>query len=84
MSLTGDFGELFMKDGSPTGAAVTVGVLVLAPVIGRVLRPLAKEVIKGGYVAGHKLREVAVHTGEHWSDLVAEAREELATEQTRP
>ena len=84
MSLAGDFSELFVKDGSLTGVAVTVGILVLAPVVGRALRPVAKEVIKGGYLAGHKIREVAAHTGEHWSDLVAEAREELAAEQSGP
>ena len=83
MSLAGDFGDLFMKEGGLTGTAVTIAALVLAPVIGRALRPVVKEMIKGGYAATYKIREVAAHTGEHWTDLVAEARQELAAEEAR-
>lgn len=75
-----DIGELIFEEGGLTGAAIVVGGLVLAPVVGRALRPVAKELIKGSYIVARKAREVAADTGEHWGDLVAEAREELAAE----
>ena len=46
--------------------------------IGSALRPLAKELIKGGMYLFDSLSEVASETGEQFKDLVAEARADLA------
>jgi hypothetical protein len=83
MALLNDLGETLFEGGGVTGTLVVAGGLMLAPLVGRALRPVAKELIKDGYVLAHKAREVAADTGERWGDLVAEAREELDTEQSR-
>jgi hypothetical protein len=71
------FEDLF-KVNAVTGVAVGVGALLLAPglvpAVGRVLRPAAKAVIKGGLVL---YRETVSEIGEVASDLFAEARAEL-------
>jgi Protein of unknown function (DUF5132) len=71
------FEDMF-KNGAGTGLAVGIGALVLGPTllpaIGRVLRPAAKAVIKGGMVI---YRETMSEVGELTGDLVAEARAEL-------
>jgi hypothetical protein len=72
-----------LKGNAMTGLAVGVAAAVLGPTllpaIGRVLRPAAKTVIKGGMM----LYEQAVAgIGDLTSDLVAEARSEL--EESRP
>lgn len=68
-----------MFSGNPvTGALVGIGALMVAPTVvpavGRVLRPAAKAVIKGGIVL---YRETIAEVGEAASDLFAEARAEL-------
>ena len=45
--------------------------------IGRAFRPLAKELVKGGIYVYDSIAGVVAETGEHFSDLVAEARAEL-------
>ncbi len=71
--------EDMMKGSTATGVAVGLGALLLAPTllpaIGRVLRPAAKAVIKGGIVV---YRETVAEFGEVASDLFAEAQAELA------
>ena len=70
--------EDMFKGNVVTGLAVGVAVLVLGPTlfptIGRVLRPAAKSVIKGGMVL---YRETIAGIGELTTDLVHEARSEL-------
>ena len=63
-----------------TGAVVGIGVLILAPTLGRVLRPAAKAVIKGGIVL---YRETLAEVGEAAGDLIAEARSELEQSESR-
>ncbi len=62
-----------------TGIAIGLGAVLLGPTvlpaIGRALRPVAKAAIKGGMVL---YRETFAELGEFTSDLVAEARNELA------
>ena len=53
---------------------VGIGVFVLAPTVGRVLRPAAKAVIRSGIVL---YRETVAEVGEAASDLVGEVRAEL-------
>ena len=71
------FEDLF-KGNAVTGVAIGVGALLLAPgmvpAVGRVLRPAAKAVIKGGLVL---YRETVSEIGEVATDLFAEARAEL-------
>jgi len=57
------------------GAVVGMAVAIVAPtvvsVIGAVVRPLAKEVIKGGIIAYTAVSELIAEAGEQCSDLVA-------------
>lgn len=70
--------EDLFKGNAVTGVAVGLGAVLLAPTVipavGRVLRPAAKAVIKGGLVL---YRETVSEVGEVASDLFAEARAEL-------
>ena len=52
--------------------------------IGSALRPLAKEMIKGGMYLFDSLSEVALEAGEHFKDLVAEAKADLAQQNGKP
>jgi hypothetical protein len=65
--------ENVFKGNLLTGLAIGLGALLLAPMVGQVLRPAAKAVIKGGMMAYQGLAEL----GEIASDLAAEARAEL-------
>jgi hypothetical protein len=56
-----------------TGLAIGLGALLLAPIVGQVLRPAGKAVIKGGMLAYQGLAEL----GEVAGDLFAEAHAEL-------
>ena len=63
-----------MFKGNPlTAVAVGIGAYLLVPVLGPVLWPVAKAVIKGGILA----YQGAAQVGEVASDIVAEARSEL-------
>ncbi|WP_207796518.1 hypothetical protein [Sphingomonas oleivorans] len=64
--------EDMFKGDLGTGLLVGFGALVLAPIAGRVLRPAAKAVIKGGMTL---YRDTGI--GDAAEDLVAEARTEL-------
>jgi Protein of unknown function (DUF5132) len=70
--------EDMFKGNLATGLAVGIGAVLLGPTVietvGRVLRPAAKAVIKGGMVF---YRETLSEVGEMVSDLLAEARAEL-------
>ena len=49
--------------------------------IGSALRPLAKELIKGGIYLFDAASELASESGEQFKDLVAEAKADLAKSQ---
>jgi hypothetical protein len=70
--------EDMFKGNAVTGVAVGLAAIFLGPTlfptIGRVLRPAAKTVIKGGLVL---YRETVAGIGELTTDLVAEAKSEL-------
>jgi len=61
-------------------ALVVVGVAILAPVllplVGCVVRPVAKGLVKGGLMIKDTVVGVAAEAGEQVSDLVAEAKAE--------
>jgi hypothetical protein len=70
--------EDMFKTNAVTGVAIGAAALVLGPTlfpaIGRVLRPAAKTVIKGGLVL---YRETVGAIGDLTTDLVEEAKREL-------
>jgi hypothetical protein len=70
-----------LKGNAVTGLAVGAAAMVLGPTlfpaIGRVLRPAAKTVIKGGIVL---YRETLAGIGELTTGLVEEAKSELGHE----
>jgi hypothetical protein len=76
-----------LKGGLP-GVLVGVGVALAAPVLlpaaAAGVRPLAKALIKGGFVVAATVREVVAEAGEQLSDLVAEVQEESASAATAP
>lgn len=57
--------------------ALGVGALIVAPVALPVLRPVTKELVKGGLGLTRKTRSLLAEVGEQWSDLIAEARTDL-------
>jgi len=73
--------EDMFKGNLAAGLALGVGALIFGPTViqtmGRILRPTAKKLIKGGMVF---YRETLSEIGEMATDLVAEARAELDQE----
>jgi hypothetical protein len=61
-----------------TGVGLAIGALVVAPLIIPILRPVAKSLVKAGVVAYEQGRVAFAELGEQTSDLLAEARSELA------
>ena len=64
--------------GAVVGAVAVVAAPSLISGIGGMLRPLAKEVLKGGIVAYTAVSEMVAETGEQFNDIVAEAKAEIA------
>jgi hypothetical protein len=62
--------------------AVGAGVVLLAPIvipmIGAILKPLAKAIIKGGLIAYEGAKVSLAETKETIEDLAAEAKAEMA------
>lgn len=81
MSLIGDtfegMGALVEDFGLP-GVVVGVGALVLAPVLVKAGKPVAKAVVKGSIVFFEKSKGTLAEAREALEDLVAESRAELA------
>jgi hypothetical protein len=75
------FFEDMFKGNIGSGLVVGLGVAVvaplLAPVIGGLVRPLAKTVIKAGLLAVDAGQEGLARLNEATGDMVAEARAEL-------
>jgi hypothetical protein len=61
-----------------TGIGLVIGAAVIAPAIIPVLRPITKSLIKASLVAYEQGRAAVAELNEQTSDLVAEARSELA------
>ncbi len=60
-------------------ALLGIGVVAASPLVPG-LRPVAKSVIAGGLVVSDAIKTNAAIAGEHWMDLVAEAKAERAAE----
>ncbi|MFH0729535.1 MAG: DUF5132 domain-containing protein [Pseudomonadota bacterium] len=62
--------------------AVGAGIVLLAPIVipmvGAVLKPLAKAIIKGGLIAYQSAKVSLAETKETIEDLAAEAKAEMA------
>jgi hypothetical protein len=74
------FDEVLSGGNLVTGVALGVAAAVILPLAGPILRPLAKNVIKGGILA----YQGAAGLIEDISDLVAEAAAETGREITPP
>src|SRR5262245_45459054 len=66
-----------LEENVPT-VLLGVGTVLLAPFLLPTLRPLTKTVVKSGLMVGGKARELVSEAGEQPSDIVAEARSEIA------
>jgi hypothetical protein len=64
------------------GAASGVALAVLAPLFSKPLRPVAKGAIKGGIATGRYVQKIAEGVVEDFQDMTAEARAELARDET--
>jgi hypothetical protein len=59
-----------------------LALMMLAPLFGRQLRPLARKGIKGGVVLGKHLQTLAAEVREDLEDIAAEAKSELGDQKT--
>ncbi|RWC36193.1 MAG: DUF5132 domain-containing protein [Mesorhizobium sp.] len=70
--------DAFKGGNIATGLAFGVGAAFLAPLAVSVLRPVSKAVLKAGLIAYDQGRVAVAEMNEMTSDLVAEARTEMA------
>ena len=68
--------------GLAAGAGVVLLAPVIVPVIGSILKPLAKAVIKGGILAYEGTKLTIAETKETVEDLAAEAKSEISQKTT--
>ncbi|MDX9786521.1 MAG: DUF5132 domain-containing protein [Desulfobacterales bacterium] len=59
------------------GAGVVLLAPVIIPVVGSILKPLAKAIIKGGLLAYEGVKVTIAETKETLEDLAAEAKSEI-------
>lgn len=78
--------DLFEDLGVP-GVAAGIGAVVAAPLlipaVAKIGKPIAKAAVKGGIVFYEKSKGLLAETGEVFEDIMAEAKAELAEEQTQ-
>ena len=82
------FNNILFKEGALTGlgtnVALGLGFIILGPAIasigGRILRPVAKAVIKGGILVYDQVRSFATDTQKSTEHFASESRAELAGE----
>lgn len=66
-----------------TGLAIGVGVLMLAPVVKPLVRPVFKSILRAGVTAYEQGRVALAELNEQAGDMVAEIRAELEQEGMR-
>ncbi len=59
------------------GVAFGIGAVFAAPLLAKMARPAAKELIKGGLYLTEKTKEYIAESSEELADLVAEAQAEM-------
>lgn len=64
-----------------TGLAIGVGMLLLAPVLKPLVRPVAKSVLKAGVAVYDQGRTALAELNEQAGDMVAEVRAEIEHEE---
>ncbi|WP_419661742.1 uncharacterized protein Dvar_21750 [Desulfosarcina variabilis str. Montpellier] len=76
--------KIFNGSLNPGSIAVGAGVVLLTPVvlpiIGAILKPMAKAVIKGSLIAYEGAKVSIAETKEALEDITAEAKAEVGTE----
>ena len=75
--------EDFVEDFGLPGLAIGLGALVLAPVLTKVGKPIAKAAVKSSIAVYEKTKSAISEAGETFEDLVAESQAELAEEQAQ-
>ncbi|WP_363347123.1 DUF5132 domain-containing protein [Methylocystis echinoides] len=70
------FEDLFKMEGAAGPAALGLGAVLLGPTLLRILRPVAKELIKTGIVIYDEARGAVSEAYEAAGNVVAEARAE--------
>ena len=80
--------EEILEEGLGWPIALGIGALALAPkvlpAVGRILRPVAKGVIKAGISVYDEAQGAVASISEASSDIVAEARHELSEARSAP
>lgn len=84
MAVIENAGEILIESlGGTVGKILLgVGIVVMAPVAVPFLRPVTKEIIKGGISLTHQAQSFVADAGDRWSDLFAEAKAELTAAST--
>lgn len=75
--------ELFKNDlarGVALGVSAALVAAAAIPIIVTTTRPLARAALKSSLLVYEKGREALAEAGEHFDDLVAEVRAEMATQ----
>jgi hypothetical protein len=72
------FGSSLSMSGVALGAGVILLAPVVIPVIGAILKPLTKAVIKGSLLAYQSAKVSIAETKEMVEDIAAEAKAEIA------
>ena len=72
------FEDLAQPETLLVSVAIAAGSYVVLPMLGGILRPLAKTVIKGGMVAADWASQTAAGMQDQMGDMVAEVRSETA------
>ena len=66
------------------GLGVVVAAPLVLPLVGAVVWPVAKVVVKGGLFVVDSVRELVAEGSEQFSDVVAEARAEYRASRSGP
>jgi hypothetical protein len=66
------------------GLGVVVAAPLVLPLVGAVVRPVAKVAVKGGLFVVDSLQELVAEGSEQLSDMVAEARAEYTASRSGP
>jgi hypothetical protein len=73
---------------NPSSLAIGAGIVILAPVVipvlGAILKPVFKAIIKGGLLAYESARVSIAETRETLEDLTAEAKAEISQQTEQP
>jgi len=72
-----NLGKMTTAKGLAIGAGAVILTPIVMPVVGGVLKSLAKAAIKGGIIVYEQGKVIAAETRETFEDMAAEARAEI-------